>query len=70
MRPGERLALISDGVWKTAPPQGVLSREPFPATAEAVRQLVGQARLNGSRDDTSAIVITARTIDAAPEPEH
>ena len=48
----------------------VLSLDPFPTTAEAVRQLVGQARLNGSRDDTSAIVITARTSEADPEPEH
>jgi len=70
LHPGERLVLASDGIWKSAPPQGVLSREPFASTAEAVRQLVGQARLNGSRDDTSAIVITARTIDAGPEAEH
>ena len=62
--------LVSDGVWKTAPPKSILPREPFPATAEAVRRLVGQARLNGSHDDTSAIVITARTINVGPEPEH
>ena len=70
LQPGERLALFSDGVWRIAPPKSVLPHEPFPATAECARRLVGTARLNGSRDDTSAIVITARPIDADPEPEH
>jgi hypothetical protein len=28
-----------------------------------VRQLVGQARLNGSREDTTAIVIAVKRID-------
>jgi len=68
--PGERLALVSDGVWRTAPPKSVFPHEPFPATAESVRRLVGTARLNDGRDDTSAVLITARTIDAEPEPEH
>ncbi len=68
--PGDRLALVSDGVWNFAPPGSVLRGNPFPATAEAVRRLVGQARLNGSRGDTSAVVVTARTIDCDPEPEH
>jgi serine/threonine protein phosphatase PrpC len=70
LRPGDRLALLSDGVWNSAPPAGVLSGEPFPTTAEATRQLVGTARLNGSRDDTTAVVITVRNIEAGPEPEH
>jgi serine/threonine protein phosphatase PrpC len=68
--PGERLALLSDGVWRAAPPKSVLPHDPILATAESVRLLVGTARLNGSRDDTSAILITARTIDAPAEPEH
>ena len=70
LRPGERVAMLSDGVWKTAPPGAVLRGEPFPPTADCVRRLVGTARLEGSRDDTSAIVISARAIDADPEPEH
>jgi len=70
LRPGERLALVSDGVWSRANPRDVLTGERFPHTAEATRRLVGQARLNGSRGDTSAIVITARTADSGPEPEH
>lgn len=70
LRAGERLALLSDGVWKTAPPARVVPGHPFPGTAEMVRRLVGHSRLNGSSDDTSAVVITARTIDAGPEPEH
>ncbi len=70
LQAGERLVLVSDGVWKSAPPQSVLPGDPFPGTAEAVRRLVGHARLNGSRDDTSAIVITVRGIEAGPEPEH
>ncbi len=68
--PEERLVLVSRGVWGVLPPGGALAGGPFPATAEAARRIVGQARLNGSRDDTSAIVITARTIDSDPEPEH
>jgi serine/threonine protein phosphatase PrpC len=68
--PGEWMALVTDGVWRTTPPCSVLPREPFPATAESVRRLIGTARLNDGRDDTSAIVIRARTIDADPEPEH
>lgn len=70
LRPDERLVLLNDGVWKCAPPKSVVPGGPFPPTAEAVRRLVGTARLNGSRDDTSAIAIAARTIDADPEPEH
>ena len=70
LAPEERLVLVSRGVWETSRPGNAVSGGPFPATAEAVRRIVGQARLNGSRDDTSAIVITARTIDAGPEPEH
>jgi len=70
LQPGERLVLASDGVWKSAPPGSVLSAESFPTAADSVRLLVGNARLNGSRDDTSAIVIAVRTIDAGPEPEH
>ena len=42
----------------------------FHGTAESVRRLVGQARLNGTPEDTSAIVIAVRSIDAEPEPEH
>lgn len=70
LHPGERLILATDGVWNTAPPGSVLAREPFPDTPQAARQLVGQARMNGSGDDTTAIVITVRVIDAGPEPEH
>lgn len=70
LRPGERLVLLSDGVWNAAKPSSVLPGEPFPTTAEATRRLVGTARLNGSRDDTTGIVITVRPIDADPEPEH
>lgn len=70
LRPGERVVLVSRGAWAGANPRSVLPREPFPATAECARRLVGQARLDGSREDTSAIVVTARTIDAGPEPEH
>lgn len=66
----ERLVLVSRGVWGSALPGSAICGGPFPATADAARRIVGQARLNGSRDDTSAIVITARTIDSAPEPEH
>jgi len=70
LNPEERLVLVSRGVWEMSRPGNAVSGGAFPATAEAVRRIVGQARLNGSRDDTSAIVITARTIDADPEPEH
>ncbi len=66
----ERLVLVSRGVWAAANPRSVLPRAPFPATAECARRLVGQARLNGSREDTTAIVITVRDVDAGPEPEH
>ena len=68
--PEERLVLVSRGVWGSSRPGNAVSGGAFPATAEATRRIVGQARLNGSRDDTSAIVITARTIEADPEPEH
>lgn len=60
---GERLALMTDGVWKTAQLGAVLPGAPFPDAAEAVRQLVGQARLNGSRDDTSAIFVAVHRRD-------
>ena len=70
LRPGERLALVSTGVWKSAPPRSALASVSDPTAAEAVRRLVGQARLNGASDDTSAIVIAARDIAAGPEPEH
>ncbi|MCP3978519.1 MAG: hypothetical protein GY716_04175 [bacterium] len=70
LRAGETLVLASDGVYKFAPPQSVLPREPFPSTAESVRRLVGNARLNGSRDDTSAIAIAVGRADADAEPEH
>lgn len=70
LHPGERLVLVSGGVYYTAPPKSVLAREPLPSTADCVRRLVGQARLNGSRDDTSAIVISVGSIDDGPEPEH
>lgn len=70
LQPGERLALLSDGVWNGARPAGVLPGKALPGTAEMVRRLVGTARLNGIRDDTSAIVITARDSNAGPEPEH
>ncbi len=66
----DRLVLVSRGVWGCSPPGSAISGGSFPATAEAARRIVGQARLNGSPDDTSAIVITARTIDSDPEPEH
>lgn len=70
LHPEERLVLVSRGVWGTSRPGNAVSGGAFPATADAVRRIVGQARLDGSREDTSAIVITARTIDADPEPEH
>jgi serine/threonine protein phosphatase PrpC len=70
IHPGERLALVTSGVWTKAPPAGAISSRAFPTTAEAVRQLVGQARLKGSREDTTAIVIAVRRIDEEPEPEH
>lgn len=70
LRPEERLALMSDGAWRCAPPASVLAAAPFPTTADAVRRLVGQARLNGPGNDTSAIVITVREANADPEPEH
>jgi len=68
--PGERLALVTAGVWRSVPPAGAIRPGPFPPTAEAVRQLVGQARLNGSREDTTAIVIAVSRIGEAAEPEH
>ena len=70
IQPGERLALVTAGVWRTAPPASAISSGTFPTTAEAVRQLVGQARLNGGREDTTAIVIAVRRSDEDPEPEH
>ncbi len=68
--PGERLALVTPGVWRSAPPGSAVPSGAFPPTAEAVRQMVGQARLNGSREDTTAIVIATNRIDEDPEPEH
>jgi serine/threonine protein phosphatase PrpC len=68
-RPGERLVLLSDGVWRGARPGNALGGR-MPGTAEAARQLVGQARLNGGADDTSAIVVTVRRAGDPPEPEH
>ena len=70
LHPGERLALVTTGVWKSAPPASAISGGAFPSTAEAARRLVGQARLNGSRDDTTAIVIAAGHHNAPAEPEH
>jgi serine/threonine protein phosphatase PrpC len=70
IHPGERLALVTAGVWRTVSPAGAISKGVFPTTAEAVRQLVGQARLNGSRDDTTAIVISAGRYGDDAEPEH
>jgi len=70
LHPDDRLVLVSDGVWKHAPPASVLTAESFPTAADSVRRMVGNARLNGSRDDTSAITIAVRPIDAEPEPEH
>jgi len=70
IRPGDRLALLTPGVWRSVAPAGALPPGTFPPTAEAVRQLVGQARLNGSREDTTAVVITAKRIDEDPDPEH
>jgi len=70
IHPGERLALVTAGVWRTSTPGSAISSRAFPTTSEAVRQMVGQARLNGSRDDTTAIVIAARRGDEDPEPEH
>jgi serine/threonine protein phosphatase PrpC len=70
LRPGERLALLTDGTWNCARPSSVLSAEPFPTTAEATRRMIGHARLNGGQEDTSAIVITVGDISDEPEPEH
>lgn len=70
LMPGERLALLTDGTWNSAPPASVFSTVKFPATAQAVRLLVGTARLNGGGNDTTAIVISARTVADGPEPEH
>jgi len=70
VRPGERLAIVSDGTWNGAKPSSVLSMDPFPTTAEATRQLIGHARLNGGPNDTSAILITVGDIASGPEPEH
>lgn len=70
LRPEDRLVLMSDGAWRCAPPASVMPHAPFPTTANAVRQLIGQARLNGPGNDTSAIVIAVRDAGAAPEPEH
>ena len=70
LRPGERLALLTDGTWNCARPSSVLSAEPFPTTAEATRRLIGHARLNGGGDDTSAILITVGDVSDEPEPEH
>jgi serine/threonine protein phosphatase PrpC len=70
LRPEDRLALLTDGAWRCAPPTSVLSAAPLPTAADAVRRLIGQARLNGPGNDTSAIVITVRDAAAAPEPEH
>jgi serine/threonine protein phosphatase PrpC len=70
LRPEDRLVLLSDGTWRCSPPASVLPSAPFPTTAEAVRRLIGQARLNGPGNDTSAIVITVRDASATAEPEH
>jgi serine/threonine protein phosphatase PrpC len=67
---GSRLALVSDGVWKGANPREAIPRDPFPGPAEATRRLVGQARLNGTGDDTTAIVIGVRASGDPPPPEH
>jgi serine/threonine protein phosphatase PrpC len=70
LRCGDRLALLTDGTWRCAPPQSVLGSVPRPTAADSVRRLVGQARLNGPGNDTSAIVIHVRDAEADPEPEH
>ncbi len=67
---GDRFVLLSDGVWKAAPPGSVISGASFPGTAEAVRRMVGQARVSGSGDDTTAILVSVRDAADAPEPEH
>lgn len=70
IQPGEKLALVTTGVWRSAPPASAISAGAFPPAAEAARRLVGQARLNGSRDDTTAIVIAIGRSGESPEPEH
>ncbi|MDH3628442.1 MAG: SpoIIE family protein phosphatase [Acidobacteriota bacterium] len=70
LKPGEKLILVTRGVWQSATPAAALTAPEFPPTAEAARQLVGQARLNGSREDTTAIVISVGNHDDEPEPEH
>jgi len=67
---GDLLVLLTDGTWRCAPPASVLREAPFPTTADSVRRLIGQARLNGPGNDTSAIVIAVREAGADPEPEH
>jgi serine/threonine protein phosphatase PrpC len=70
LRAGHRLVLLSDGVWKGANPRDTLARSPFPGAPEAARQLTGQARLNGTGDDTSTIVISVRDIADPAAPAH
>jgi len=70
LREGERLVLVSPGVWRAATPGNALAGIPKPTAAETARRLVGQARLNGSGEDTSAVVVHAYEIGEGPEPEH
>jgi serine/threonine protein phosphatase PrpC len=51
------LVIASDGVWKHACPVAGRVIDGCKATAEAVRLLIGQARVNGSQDDATAVVI-------------
>ena len=60
---GQRLVLMTAGVWRTGRLGEVLPGPDFPHASEMVRRLVGQARLNGSRDDTSAIAVSVHAID-------
>ena len=70
LRPGEGLVLVTTGVWRSATPGNALAGIANPTAAETVRRLVGQARLNGSAEDTSALAIHAGEFGADPEPEH
>jgi serine/threonine protein kinase len=58
LRQGERLLLISDGVWSTLSDARILTiLNEQPDMDTAVRTLVNAAHLSGSRDNASAVLI-------------
>jgi serine/threonine protein phosphatase PrpC len=62
---GDWIALMSDGVWKCASPELAVGLHTDGDAAALTRELVSRARLNGSHDDLTTLIVK---VDSTSDP--